>query len=153
MHELSHVRHSLWSAPRIQARLKRMRQSAPSHEALLAAEDARINELLVRRVRDAHNGFAIADPSQIRMDLAGYVASHASPRCLADLIRPACDPAHVRKVDAILRQLSRLPEGALTVLRVTVPLARTMAEQIAGLRTWVEGRARHATTSRTLPDL
>src|SRR3954469_30290 len=39
-------------------------------------------------------------------------------------------------------------EHILTVLSQTVPLARTMAEQIQSLRTWAEGRARDASLAR-----
>jgi SpoVK/Ycf46/Vps4 family AAA+-type ATPase len=39
-------------------------------------------------------------------------------------------------------------EHILTVLGQTVPLARTMAEQIQSLRTWAEGRARDASLAR-----
>jgi hypothetical protein len=35
------------------------------------------------------------------------------------------------------------------VLTEFVPLAKTMAEQITGLRTWAKGRARFATTPTT----
>jgi SpoVK/Ycf46/Vps4 family AAA+-type ATPase len=40
----------------------------------------------------------------------------------------------------------------LQALRQTVPLAQTMAEKIAALRTWAEGRARHASAPRDVPD-
>jgi hypothetical protein len=134
LHELSHVRHSLWSPPRIAARVKKMTGKVIKYESIRAAEDARINELLVRRVRDAHNGFGMADTmlQQIRRDLGGYVASHASPRALADTIRPACNPVHVARVDAFLRRLGGMAERELTVLRVTVPLAQLIDECNAG---------------------
>lgn len=40
-------------------------------------------------------------------------------------------------------------EHVLAALRQTVPLARTMDEQINRLRTWAEGRARNASVERT----
>lgn len=124
LHELSHVRHSLWTAPRVADRAKRLTGRTLSHMAILAAEDARINELLVRRVPDAHKGFKLAmRKDHLRRDLEGYVSCHASPRALADAIRPACDPAHVAAVDAFLAKLAAMPDRELSVLRVTVPLA------------------------------
>jgi SpoVK/Ycf46/Vps4 family AAA+-type ATPase len=38
----------------------------------------------------------------------------------------------------------------LAALAETVPLAKTMAEQIAGLRAWADGRARNASKARTV---
>jgi len=39
-------------------------------------------------------------------------------------------------------------EHVFSALADTVPLARTMDEQINGLRRWAEGRARHASVNR-----
>jgi hypothetical protein len=39
-------------------------------------------------------------------------------------------------------------EHVLNSIRQTVPLARTMDEQINRLRSWAEGRARNASTPR-----
>lgn len=43
-------------------------------------------------------------------------------------------------------------EHVLTALRQTVPLSKTMDEQLARLRTWAEGRARHASVVRVRED-
>lgn len=124
LHELSHVRHSLWSPKRVAERMARMGREVPSVDAILAAEDARINELMTRRVTDAHDGFRLTVPHEtLRRDLEGYVACHASPEACADAIRPSVDPAHVAMVDGWMARLRTMPERELTVLRVTVPLA------------------------------
>jgi hypothetical protein len=41
-------------------------------------------------------------------------------------------------------------DDALNTLRQTVPLARTMDEQVSRIRTWAEGRARHASVPRQI---
>lgn len=125
IHELSHVRHSLWSPARIAKYILKTTCRRVDVTCVLAAEDARINEIAYRRVPDAHEGFRLADESGagLRRDIGGYVASHASPSVLADTIRPACDPTAVTAVDAWLARLPGMAERELSVLRVTVPLA------------------------------
>lgn len=130
IHELSHVRHSLWSPERIARYITKSTGRKVSVMCVLAAEDARINEIAHRRVPDAHKGFALADPTGdgLRRNIEGYAACHASPPELAQAVRPACDPAHTAAVDAWLARLPRVAERELSVLRVTVPLALLLDE-------------------------
>jgi hypothetical protein len=44
----------------------------------------------------------------------------------------------------------RIVEYVLAALNQTVPLARTMDEQISRLRAWAEGRARNASVARVV---
>ena len=53
--------------------------------------------------------------------------------------------------DAFYAHTEVTTEHILTSLAETVPLARTMDEQIGNLRNWAEGRARNASTARTPP--
>lgn len=125
LHELAHVKHSLWSPDRIQKRMAKAGKlvSVPS---ILAAEDARINELMTRAVPDAHKGFRLTSrPEELRRDLHGYVASHASPKAFRDNIRPSVNPQHAAAVDKMLARLKTMSTAELgSVLRVTVPLAQ-----------------------------
>jgi len=52
--------------------------------------------------------------------------------------------------DAFYAQGEITTEHVLIALRETVPLARTMDEQINRLRSWAEGRARNASVARAL---
>lgn len=123
LHELSHVKHSQWTPERIVKRMAKVGK-ALTVGSVLAAEDARINELLTRAVPDAHKGFELTmTPEQTRRTIDGYVASHASPTAVRDVIRAACDPAQVAAVDAELARLKTLPAAKLTVVGTTVRLA------------------------------
>jgi adenylate kinase family enzyme len=53
--------------------------------------------------------------------------------------------------DAFYEQKDLANEHLLNALRQTVPLAKTMDEHINRLRSWAEGRARHAATKRAVP--
>lgn len=53
--------------------------------------------------------------------------------------------------DAFYARKVLTTEHILTALAQTVPLARTMEEQIGSLREWAEGRARNASVPRLLP--
>lgn len=148
IHELSHVRYSLWSPDRVARYILKTTGRKVDVACVLAAEDARINEIAHRRVPDAHVGFALADPSGagLRCDLSGYVASHASPRVLADTIRLACDSRHVAAVDAWLGRLAGMSERELSVLRVTVPLALLIDDL-----QWGRRRGKDASESKPAP--
>jgi SpoVK/Ycf46/Vps4 family AAA+-type ATPase len=50
--------------------------------------------------------------------------------------------------DAFYSQAELTTEHVLTALGQTVPLAKTMDEQISRLRSWAEGRARNASVPR-----
>ena len=50
--------------------------------------------------------------------------------------------------DAFYEQRDITTESVLATLRQTVPLAKTMDEQINRLRSWAEGRARNASVPR-----
>ena len=50
--------------------------------------------------------------------------------------------------DAFYAKVELNSELVLEALRQTVPLAKTMDEQIDRLRNWAEGRARNASTAR-----
>jgi hypothetical protein len=50
--------------------------------------------------------------------------------------------------DAFYTQAELASEHVLTGLSQTVPLAKTMDEQINRLRSWAEGRARNASVAR-----
>jgi len=50
--------------------------------------------------------------------------------------------------DAFYAKKELTTEHVLTALEETVPLARTMDEQINRLRSWAEGRARNASVAR-----
>jgi SpoVK/Ycf46/Vps4 family AAA+-type ATPase len=50
--------------------------------------------------------------------------------------------------DAFYDKEDLSPEHVLTALAQTVPLAKTMKEQISGLRAWADGRARNASLPR-----
>ena len=52
--------------------------------------------------------------------------------------------------DAFCAETDLRTEHILEALRQTVPLARTMDEQISRLRSWAEGRARNASIARAL---
>lgn len=52
--------------------------------------------------------------------------------------------------DAFYAQHELSPQHILEALRQTVPLARTMDEQITRLRNWAEGRARNASLDRPI---
>jgi len=52
--------------------------------------------------------------------------------------------------DAFHARTELTMEQILTALAQTVPLARTMSEQISGLREWAEGRARNASVARAV---
>ncbi len=54
--------------------------------------------------------------------------------------------------DAFYAQQELVTEHILAALSQTVPLAKTMDEQINRLRTWAEGRARNASVPRVLKD-
>lgn len=132
LHELAHVHYSLWSPERIKERVGRKTGRRLPTGAILAAEDARINELMTRAVRDAHDGFALTHGDQLRRDIEGYAASHASPAPFRDEIRKACDPGAVARVDAFCKRIKAMPTGDLTLLRVTVPLAELLADITEG---------------------
>ncbi len=53
--------------------------------------------------------------------------------------------------DAFHEQRDITTESVLVTLTQTVPLAKTMDEQISGLRRWAEGRARNASVPRAAP--
>ena len=53
--------------------------------------------------------------------------------------------------EAFYAQSELQQSHVLNALQQTVPLARTMDEQISRLRTWAEGRARNASTDRGVP--
>lgn len=131
LHELSHVKHSLYTPEK----LRRYAQSKLGVDlpigSILAAEDARINELLVRAVPDAHEGFKLREAGPLRLDVSGYVASHASPepivRKIRDAVAPTVEPGMLARVDAFLARLATMPTRELSVLRCTLPLARIIA--------------------------
>jgi SpoVK/Ycf46/Vps4 family AAA+-type ATPase len=50
--------------------------------------------------------------------------------------------------DAFYAKEDLSPEHVSTALAQTVPLAKTMKEQIGSLRTWADGRARNASLPR-----
>lgn len=126
LHELFHVNHSLWSPALIQRRMAKVGRKL-SVGSILAAEDARINEMGLRAISDAHVGFVLTmAPEETRCDIQGYAACHASPPVLADVIRPACEPEDVMEVDKFLAGVMGMPTRELTVLRVTVPLAEML---------------------------
>jgi SpoVK/Ycf46/Vps4 family AAA+-type ATPase len=52
--------------------------------------------------------------------------------------------------DAFYRQVDLTTEHILNELRQTVPLAKTMSEQINRLRSWADGRARNASIPREM---
>jgi ATP-dependent 26S proteasome regulatory subunit len=54
--------------------------------------------------------------------------------------------------DAFYARQDLTTEYVLASLRQTVPLARTMDDQINRLRSWAEGRARHASVSKPVPE-
>lgn len=133
LHELGHVRESKWSPERIQKTVRKRTGRTLPVPTILAAEDVRVNELVTRRVPDAHAGFRLTSPPHmLRQDLTGYAASHASPSEIADAIRPSCNPAHVAAVDAFLRRVRAMSTDELTVMRVTVPLATVLADLMEG---------------------
>lgn len=150
IHELSHVRHSLWSPARIAKYILKTTRRRVDVTCVLAAEDARINEIAHRRVPDAHKGFRLADETGagLRQDIEGYVASHASPQALADAIRPACDVRAVEAVDAWLARLPRMAERELSVLRVTVPLAMLLDDLQRGRMEEEDGETGEACKGR-----
>lgn len=51
-------------------------------------------------------------------------------------------------VQKFANRCQNLSNRAAHYISQTVPLARTMAEQIQGLRTWADGRARDASIAR-----
>jgi SpoVK/Ycf46/Vps4 family AAA+-type ATPase len=53
--------------------------------------------------------------------------------------------------DAFYTKQEITTDHVLTALEQTVPLARTMDEQINRLRSWAEGRARNASVARETP--
>src|SRR5205085_337309 len=50
--------------------------------------------------------------------------------------------------DAFYARTDLTTEHIVEALRQTVPLSKTMDEQLSRLRTWAEGRARHASLAR-----
>jgi SpoVK/Ycf46/Vps4 family AAA+-type ATPase len=78
-----------------------------------------------------------------RFDLGALV--HLSK----DFSGAECEAAVISGLyDAFYSQTELSTEIVLNALRQTVPLARTMEEQINRLRTWTEGRARNASVPR-----
>lgn len=130
LHELSHVQHSMWSPERIVKTMAR-RGVTLTHESVLAAEDARINELLLRKVPDAHRGFAGGD-EQLREDLSGYAACHCAPAERKAKVRMAINPQHAAAIDAFHKRIAGMSARNLTVLRVTVPLAQLLMKLSIG---------------------
>ncbi|HVV01473.1 MAG TPA: AAA family ATPase, partial [Verrucomicrobiae bacterium] len=57
---------------------------------------------------------------------------------------------HSALYDAFSQKTDLNTAHVLRAISETVPLARTMSEQIAGLRQWADGRARHASACRTV---
>ena len=53
--------------------------------------------------------------------------------------------------DAFYAKVELTTEHVLEALRQTVPLAKTMDEQINRLRSWADGRARNASVPRNKP--
>jgi SpoVK/Ycf46/Vps4 family AAA+-type ATPase len=78
-------------------------------------------------------------------DLAA-LADHAKD-CSGAEIEEAINSA---LYDAFYAQQEITTEMILETLSQTVPLAKTMDEQIGRLRTWVEGRARNASVPREI---
>lgn len=75
---------------------------------------------------------------------------------LGALVQNSCDFSGAEVEEAIVSALydafyagqELATEHVLAALRQTVPLAKTMDEQISGLRSWAEGRARNASIPR-----
>lgn len=130
LHECSHVEHDPWTPDHIAAVIKDRLGKVIPVECILAAADARINELLLRKVSDCHRGFELAYP--LREDLGGYVASHAAPPQCKAKIRKAIQHDKLSEMAAMDAKIKELitdrPNSELTVWRVTVPLAIALAE-------------------------
>lgn len=125
LHELGHVKRSLWSVERI-AHYARKRGLAVTTAQIQAAEDARINELVLRSVPDAHEGFALPNLDIAKKYLPGeegYVSAHCAPVTLKCLLGRSLAPDRQGRLDDQLAKLRSMPTKELTVLNVTLPLA------------------------------
>ncbi len=92
---------------------------------------------LLKRQRDPQ-AFDVAGLSEASRDFSGAEIEEAIISALYDAFyaKEELTTAHIREA-----------------IRQTVPLARTMDEQISRLRTWAEGRARNASVARVIaPD-
>ena len=100
-----------------------------------AAERAEIFRIhLTRRGRDA---------ADFDLDAFARASDGLSGAEIAEAINSAL-------YDAFSAQQELTTALVLEALRQTVPLSKTMAEQISALRTWAEGRARNASTPRAV---
>ena len=77
--------------------------------------------------------------------LADAALAEASKDCSGAEIEEAINR---RLYDAFYASQEITTESVLTTLSQTVPLAKTMDEQINRLRNWAEGRARNASVPR-----
>jgi SpoVK/Ycf46/Vps4 family AAA+-type ATPase len=75
-----------------------------------------------------------------------HALAEASRDCSGAEIEEAINSA---LYDAFSEQSDITTESVLATLSQTVPLARTMDEQISRLRSWAEGRARNASVARS----
>lgn len=128
LHELSHVQHDLWTPRTIAKKVKKRLGVTLSPAAILAASDARINELLLRKVPDCRDGYVPGPPERLNVSIAGYVSTHAGVcrDAIGDELerRGMLSPELRARIDAEEAKLSSLSESELTVWNVTVPLAR-----------------------------
>lgn len=130
LHELSHVKHSLWTPERIRNVVRRRLKKELPVDLILVSEDARINELLLRAVPDAHAGYRF-EGEALRMDLAGYVASHATPAVIRRKIREGISADAAARVDARLAEVAKASTRQLrSVWETTVPLALWLLEEL-----------------------
>lgn len=128
LHELSHVQHDLWTPQRIMETVKTKLGKDVSVDAIRAAADVRVNELLLRAVPDACEGFVPPADTQWNNTLYGYAATHRRTRALQEEIGKHIDPKIRHRIDLEHERVKGLTDAQLTVWGVVVPIALLLDE-------------------------
>jgi hypothetical protein len=128
LHELSHIQHDRWTPGRVRDEIRKRFGREVQLESVLGAMDVRVNELVTRKVADAHEGFTMPKDAQWNRTVWGYAASHASPPGTAKACGQDLAPDVRAAVDAQLAKVKRLRTDQLTVRRVVMPMALLLDE-------------------------
>ena len=140
-------------------------KTAPVFVVATANDISQLPPELLRKGRLDEMAFFVDLPGQrgdvrrsfcIHLSRRGRAADNFDTDTLADASKD-CSGAEIEEAinsalyDAFYAREEITTESILATLAQTVPLARTMDEQISRLRNWAEGRARNASVSRTVP--
>jgi hypothetical protein len=129
LHELSHVQHSLYPPSQIAKHIRKKFKRDIPVLTVLAAEDARINTMLLRKVPNCLEGYVYAG-NPLRQDIPGYVASYNTPNACREVIKKALVKSgrseQVKAMDEVCLPL--LKQARLTVTNTTIPIALAIAD-------------------------